>query len=364
VVNLEKVPKNEIRRFILAELERHPDDIAKVAAEHFGITRQAVHRHLDALLNDGLIEATGRTRRKRYTLKREIVKAVLSLKDNRDEDRVWRTIVEPHLIGLSENVLRVCQYGFTEIFNNAIDHSEGSAAVVIISRSAKRVEMLVADNGVGIFEKIKSKFDLEDHRHAILELVKGKLTTDESRHTGEGIFFASRMFDHFSISSAKLVFAHDTEFGDDWLIEDEDKTEGASALLEQAMSTVIRMAISAESPRKANDVFDRYADPEADDYAFSRTRVPLKLAQYGQDLLVSRSQARRILARFERFKEVFLDFSAVESIGQAFADEIFRVYATGHPEMKLTVVNANEQVTRMIRRATAGARGKNASGTD
>jgi anti-sigma regulatory factor (Ser/Thr protein kinase) len=361
---LEKIPKDEVRRFILTELEAHPEDIAKVAAERFDITRQAVHRHLNSLLKDRLIEATGRTRQKRYTLKSEIVREVLSLKDNRDEDRVWRTLVEPHLMGLRENVLRICQYGFTEIFNNAIEHSEGLDALVIIGRSATRVNMVVADNGVGIFEKIKSKFDLEDHRHAILELVKGKLTTDESRHTGEGIFFASRMFDHFSITSGKLIFVHDTEFGDDWLIEDEEK-EGAGASILHTMSTVIKMRISTDSSRQTQEVFDRYADPEVDDYAFSKTRVPLRLAQYGQDLLVSRSQARRILARFEWFKEVFLDFSAVESIGQAFADEIFRVYATGHPEMKLTAVNANEQVTRMIGRATAGVRGRErASETD
>ncbi len=267
----------------------------------------------------------------------------------------WRTFVEPHLTGLPDNVLRICQYGFTEIFNNAIDHSEGSLALVIVGRSAKDVNILIADNGVGIFDKIKTKFDLEDHRHAILELVKGKLTTDAERHSGEGIFFASRMFDHFSISSAKLVFVHDSEFGEDWLIEDE-KEETVSAALEEILSTVVRMEIGTESKRKTTDVFDRYADPEVDDYAFSRTRVPVRLAQYGQDLLVSRSQARRILARFERFREVFLDFSAVESIGQAFADEIFRVFASAHPDLKLTAVNANKQVSRMIARAIAAAK--------
>jgi STAS-like domain of unknown function (DUF4325) len=155
----------------------------------------------------------------------------------------------------------------------------------------------------------------------------------------------------------KLVFVHNTEFGDDWLIKDEEK-EGASASILHTMSTVIKMTISTNSVRKTQEVFDRYPDPEVDDYPFSKTRVLLKLAQYGQDLLVSRSQARRILAQFEQFKEVFLDFLAVESIGQAFADEIFRVYATGHPELKLTVVNANEQVSRMIGRATAVRDGK------
>jgi anti-sigma regulatory factor (Ser/Thr protein kinase) len=354
---LEKASKDEIRQFILKQLEAHPDDIAALTTEHFGTTRQAVQRHLSSLVKEGLIEATGRPRKKRFTLKDHIVKQILSLAENRDEDKVWRTFVEPHFLGLPENVLRICHYGFTEIFNNAIDHSEGSQALIIIGRSPARVSMLVADNGVGIFEKIKSKFHLEDHRHAILELSKGKLTTDESRHSGEGIFFVSRVFDRFSIASSKLIFLHVNVSGDDWLIEDEDANNDVrSTPTSPTTSTVISMTLAADSTRNLKDVFDRYADPEADDYAFSKTRVPLRLAQYGQDLLMSRSQARRILARFERFKEIFLDFTAVESIGQAFADEIFRVYATAHPEMKLTAVNANEHVTRMIRRATSGDR--------
>jgi hypothetical protein len=71
---------------------------------------------------------------------------------------------------------------------------------------------------------------------------------------------------------------------------------------------------------------------------------------------MSRSQARRVLVRFERFKEVFLDFSGIESIGQAFADEIFRVYAGDHPKLKLIAANANEQVNHMIGRAIAAAK--------
>ena len=122
-------------------------------------------------------------------LKYEVYNEVLSLKENRDEDRVWRTLVEARLVGLPDNVLRICQYGFTEIFNNAIDHSEGSHALVGVGRSASSCGLLVADDGVGIFEKIKSKFDLEDHRHAILELVKGKLTTDEVASQRRGDLF-------------------------------------------------------------------------------------------------------------------------------------------------------------------------------
>ncbi len=74
---------------------------------------------------------------------------------------------------------------------------------------------------------------------------------------------------------------------------------------------------------------------------------------------MSRSQARRVLSRFERFKVVLLDFSGIEAIGQAFADEIFRVYTLDHPEIKLVAANGNEQVNHMINRALAAAKSSN-----
>ena len=156
------------------------------------------------------------------------------------------------------------------------------------------------DNGIGIFEKIRAAFGLEDYRHAILELAKGKLTTDPKRHGGEGIFFSSRMFDEFTIIANQYQFLHTHRLEGDWLIEDE-KIEGNG--------TMVNMKLDVDSSRTLKAVFDLYADPETDDYLFSKTRVPLRLAQYGQDDLVSRSQAKRVLARFEHFKEVDLDFS-------------------------------------------------------
>ena len=96
-------------------------------------------------------------------------------------------------------------------------------------------------------------------------------------------------------------------------------------------------------------------DHEGEDYSFSRTHVPINLAQYGDEKLISRSQAKRALARFEEFKEVFLDFARVKTIGQAFADEIFRVFQRQHPEVQLVHVNANSAVKRMILRALSTA---------
>lgn len=85
------------------------------------------------------------------------------------------------------------------MFNNAIDHSGGTAITVQINKTAISTEIIISDDGIGIFKKIQSEFDLLDERHAIFELSKGKLTTDPRNHSGEGIFFTSRMFDQFEI---------------------------------------------------------------------------------------------------------------------------------------------------------------------
>ncbi len=120
----------------------------------------------------------------------------LFLADGIEEHVVWAERISPRIQQFPENVRSICEYGFTEILNNAIDHSEGTFVdfrATLIGES--NIRFFIGDDGIGIFEKIKSHFGLEDHRRAILELSKGKLTTDETRHSGEGIFFTSRTFD-------------------------------------------------------------------------------------------------------------------------------------------------------------------------
>jgi anti-sigma regulatory factor (Ser/Thr protein kinase)/DNA-binding transcriptional ArsR family regulator len=333
-----------IRKFILDNLSDHEADIVRVTAEAFKVSRQSAHYHVAKLVGEGLIEVRGRTKNRRYTLKTEVTIKYLPLATHGDEDLVWRTYADRPLNGLPENVSIICYHGFTEMFNNAIDHSEGSTATIVIERNARKVTVRIGDNGIGIFEKIRSRFGLEDQRQAILELSKGKLTTDPKRHTGEGIYFTSRMFDEFSILSGKLFLIHYASKGD-WLIEDH---------VEDKQGTWIRMAIAADSPRTVQETYDQHISETAEEeFAFSRTHVPLALAVYGNENLISRSQAKRVLRRFDRFKEVMLDFAGIDSVGQAFADEIFRVFYLQNPHIGIITVNTNPQIDRMIRRAIA-----------
>ena len=80
--------------------------------------------------------------------------------------------------------------------------------------------------------------------------------------------------------------------------------------------------------------------------------VRVKLLEHGSSF-VSRAEAKRLLAGLERFAEVELDFDKVESVGRGFADEVFRVWAKQHPEVRLIPTNMNDGVALMIGRVTA-----------
>jgi hypothetical protein len=170
-----------------------------------------------------------------------------------------------------------------------------------------------------------------DVRDAALELAKGKFTTDPARHTGEGIFFTSKILDAFDISSGGVYFT-------------------SVSPMKNTKGTAIWMKLRNTSDKSRKEVYDAYASPQ-NNYAFDRTVVPVKMAEHSENDLISRSQAKRLLLRIDRFRTVVLDFGNVNQIGQAFADEIFRVFARRHPGVELQFINANEDISNMIRRA-------------
>ena len=200
---------------------------------------------------------------------------------------------------------------------------------------------MIQDHGIGIWKKLQEAFHLDDPRHALLELTKGKLTTDPTRHTGEGIFFTSRMCDRFHLGSDKLEFCRFRQ-GDEWLFDVRENNFGPG--------TMVTMDVRMDSEQTPKNVFDEFTS-ELDTFGFSKTHLAVELAKYEGDHMVSRSQAKRFLARLDKFKEVYLDFKNVQTIGQAFADEIFRVFANEHPDIRVIAMNENAEVAMMIQRA-------------
>jgi hypothetical protein len=334
----------DIRKYILEHVDKHSKDITRVTAEHFDITRQAVNKHVRRLIYEKSLTEAGETRQRTYKLAPLLEwQREYQISPELEEHVVWDKDIASVLGEQPENVMDIWHYGFTEMFNNAKDHSGGRNISVRVAKTAISTEIAIADNGIGIFKKIQEALNLPDQRYAVLELAKGKLTTDPARHTGEGIFFSSRMFDKFSIGSDKTYFGHPFGQDEDWIFE--STFPGG---------TTVFMELCNHTSRTVKKIFDQYASEEGD-FGFTKTVVPVKLAQYGNDKLISRSQAKRVVARLDLFKTILFDFAGVPTIGQAFADEIFRVFAQQHPGIEIFPIHANSEVVRMIERVKSGS---------
>lgn len=316
---------------------------AKDIAASCGVSTAAIYGRLDRMEKAGIIAAQTEGRSKVYSFVDTMVIEREYRLEALDEDTVLRRDISPILQGVSQTVRSVFTYVFTEMLNNAIDHSEGDAAAIHAYRNASVVGCFITDNGVGIFTKIQKAMGLDEKRFAILELAKGKFTTDPSSHTGEGVFFSSKVADRFYIFSDDLAFVGDNCRGEaEPVIMDRlsDLPHGTRVCFEVALNRTLTFA----------DIANRYSEAP-DDYGFSKTIVPVKLLEYREanPMFVSRSQAKRLLARFDRFKNIVLDFADIDEIGQGFADEVFRVFASAHPDSSITYINAGPLVERMIK---------------
>jgi anti-sigma regulatory factor (Ser/Thr protein kinase) len=256
------------------------------------------------------------------------------------ESQVWADVVSRSALrDLEEPARGLFRYALTELVNNAIDHSDAQEVEVLVAREGSQFAFEVVDRGIGIFERLRLGLSLGSALEALQELSKGKVTTQPDRHTGEGIFFSSKIADVFEIESGDLH----------WII---DNVQGDMAVLEVAprAGTRVRFAADRAIARTLEATLSEYTD---EDYAFHRTRVVVRL--FNLDVrFVSRSEAKRLLHGLERFREVVLDFAGVQGIGQGFADEVFRVWARAHPETRLEPVRMLGPVAFMLERARRG----------
>ncbi|TMK96253.1 MAG: DUF4325 domain-containing protein [Actinobacteria bacterium] len=301
-----------------------------------GLTRQAILYHLNQMVDAGELIRVGRGRGTHYLLKADFSETFQLA--GLEEHEVWK-IVEAQVQfvqTLKPNVRSILAYAFTEMLNNAIEHSKGTRVRVRFWREESNVLFEVADNGRGVFRTVRETFGLEDDFAAIQHLAKGKQTSDPTRHSGEGIFFTSKAVDRFQLESNALKWIVDN-IRDDQAIGDSLVTEG----------TGVRCTIHRNSARVLKDVFDAYSDPET--YEFAKSSVKVRLSERGQ-VFLSRSEAKRLLAGLDAFRQVVIDFSGVNEIGQGFADEVFRVWNREHPETSLVPANMSPAIAEMVRR--------------
>ena len=291
------------------------------------ISRQAANKHLKQLVQAGVVVKQGVTRgavykfadskayipvqfRKTYLLK------------NIEEDKVFLDVQRfLHLQReLSPNGAEIARYAFTEMLNNAIDHSQSEKCLVEALCDDFTFRFRIRDYGIGLFFSIYNKFGLVDENAAVGELIKGKTTTMEERHSGEGIFFTSKAADHISFRSHRTKLVFDNKQQDAFIEE-----------LRTIQGTEVFFSISKRTRRELDKIFSHFAPAEFD-YKFEKTQALIKLLL---PECVSRSEAKRLLHGVDKFRRVVFDFRGVKKVGQGFADEVFRVFMKNQPEISI-----------------------------
>lgn len=335
-MSLKKSTKERIKQYILEKIEVGDSSIARTTADNFGISLTTVYRYIKELCEDDLIRKT----QKGYDLFETRNAKVYYTNQKLEEDKIFDDIIEDVVNILPDNVYKIWQYAFTEMMNNAIDHSNASEITVCVAHNFCTTKIMIEDNGIGIFEKIRQYCGYDCLDDAVHELFKGKLTTDSENHTGEGIYFTSRMIENFAVLSGGKIFTHNPHF---------DITRDICSIpqlknFQNIKGTIVLMIMPNNSKVNIKEVFDMFSDV---DDGFIKTHIPLK-SIFTDGFPVSRSQAKRLSARFEEFKEIVLDFEGIDDIGQGFAHELFIVFRKKHADVQFEVINANDDVKRML----------------
>lgn len=321
-------------------------------SKSFSVSRQYLNRLIKELVGTGNLIKFGATRYAFYVLPEyaQAHQEIFPLRYSKsfkneglEEHKVLSQIEEtfPALKNLPENVRSIFVYAFSEMFNNAIEHSKSARIGMEVSVPKKTLSFIIQDSGIGVFRNVMKQRGLKSELEAIQDILKGKTTTMPKSHSGEGIFFTSKAGDLFILDS----------FGYQLIVNNEIPDVFVKTVKKIKRGTRVMFSISVASGRHLNEVFKKYTNVTGkNDYGFDKTEIRVKLYAIG-GVHISRSQARRVLAGLEKFKIIVFDFDKVPTVGQAFADEVFRVFHYKYPHIKLEAENMAEGVRFMVERA-------------
>lgn len=304
------------------------------------VSRAYINRVLLELVKGEVLDKSG-TYNIWYSLKYfEIEKSYLNKNISENEILQKDVMDNEHFPqNLKDNTKSIFEYSFTEMLNNAIEHSKSKKVTIKVSLNEDTLAFDIIDAGIGVFRNIKNKKKLTSELDAIQDLMKGKTTTAKHHHSGEGIFFTSKIADKFILESYDLRLTIDNVINDIFIEELEPEVKG----------TVVKFILDIDTNKHIIDLFEEYTT-DLDVPVFDKTKTHIKLYNYS-DIYISRSQARRLLSGLEKFSKIVLDFKDVPTVGQAFADEVFRVFLLKYPEKIIEPINMNKVVKFMVDRA-------------
>lgn len=173
------------------------------------------------------------------------------------------------LLALAPSIARLAQHAFTELLNNAAEHSGGRTVTVSARQTATHLQLLVSADGCGLFQRIQQSFDIGDPTLAtlaMLERSKGTLTSLPDRHCGHGLYFVARLADVLELHANQHAFQHRGWGRAGWHAGRPMPHTGTSVFL----------AISLDAERTLDDVLRAGSRGGRSD-AFDSTQVPLQL---------------------------------------------------------------------------------------
>ena len=327
---------------ILMLLKQSGDGVTADSLEkELGFSRQYVVRLLNRLIAGGEIHRRGKTRAARYYPGRsshEISRLeLIKEREGLSEYTVLEEVTKRMQLNtrLNKNCIAIFDYAFTEMLNNAIDHSQSKKVWINVEVDHSNAIFVIKDLGIGAIESIKKGFEITDDFLALEHLFKGKQTTAPEAHSGQGIFFTSKVVDTYKIATSGMEFTIDNTRADEFLRD-----------IKQRKGTTVTCRIKKNTRRKIKDVFDKFT---GDDFEFDQNIVKINLSRH--ERLMSRSEAKRLLLGLDEYSVLDFNFKNVAEVGQGFCDEIFRVYANRNPGKILSYHNASDVVRYMIERS-------------
>lgn len=335
VVNQEKV-----KNYILRLIKNGRKDYVKSTVESFDISKSSVYNYVNQMQTDGLIEKSGNA----YVLKTNVFHYFLKNDGTLGEDRIYNQFISQH-IQFKKNVNSIWNYAFTEMMNNAIEHSEAENIAIGVYQNCLDTQILIKDDGIGIFKKIQgfikeTRNENISLRECVSLLFAGKFTTAKQLHTGEGIFFTSHIMDEF------VIYSDDNFFTRNNFKSTQIEDGNLHSFMQMEKGTIVRMTLSNNTKKVLSEVFNTFAPV---DEGFIKTTIPVAHMFSGANP-VSRSEARRLLECISLFNDIDLDFSGVEEIGQGFAHELFVLGKQKYSHINLRTVNTCKAVEDMIKR--------------
>lgn len=334
------VNQDKVKNYILRLMKSGRKDYVKSTVESFNISKSSVYNYVKQMETDGLIEKKDGL----YVLQTNFYHYFFKNDGTLSEDRVYSQFISQH-IQFKKNVNSIWNYAFTEMMNNAIEHSEAENISIGIFQDCLETRILIKDDGIGIFKNIQrfmkeSKNEIISLGECVSLLFAGKFTTAQQYHTGEGIFFTSHIMDEF------VIYSDDNFFTRNNFTSSQIEDVNLHNFMNMDKGTMVRMTLNNNTKKVLSEVFNTFAPV---DEGFIKTTIPIA-HMFSCGNPVSRSEARRLLGSISVFTDINLDFAGVEEIGQGFAHELFVLGKQKYPHINLKTTNTCKTVEDMIKR--------------